>query len=314
MLRAVFDVMDKNHPAAKAARARARSGKLEGTAMMALDAGDQSAGSILRGIELLMKGELNPAANQFGVALRNAPDAPIASFFLGRLLRRGRARQGSRAAWERARAAKLQLPGLQVILADGWLRLGQPAEALEPLREALEREPQNDDIRRNLAIAQSHLGLHEQAYPTIVPFLERNPKDADALMVALHALYQVHIEGKTIGSAERGQSARPPTYARAYAAAKGPQLPLVEKWAEFLSRVTSRGEWDRTTAASSVRSRVSGRISCFGCTPTRRSTSLPPFSTSSVGMLRTPKRFAIPGFSSMFSFATFTRPASSDES
>ena len=51
--------------------------------MMALDAGDQSAGSMLRGIELLMKGELNPAANQFGVALRNPADAPIASFFLG---------------------------------------------------------------------------------------------------------------------------------------------------------------------------------------------------------------------------------------
>ena len=83
MLRAAYEVIDKNHPAAKAATARARSGKIEGTAMMALEAGDQTAGSMLRGIELLMKGDLNPAANQFGVALRNAPDAPIASFFLG---------------------------------------------------------------------------------------------------------------------------------------------------------------------------------------------------------------------------------------
>ncbi|MEO5741012.1 MAG: VWA domain-containing protein, partial [Vicinamibacterales bacterium] len=58
MLRAAFEVIDKNHPAAKAAIARARNGKIEGTAMMALDAGDQGAGSILRGIELLMKGDL----------------------------------------------------------------------------------------------------------------------------------------------------------------------------------------------------------------------------------------------------------------
>jgi tetratricopeptide (TPR) repeat protein len=235
MLRAAFAVIDKNHPAAKAAIARARSGKIEGTAMMALDAGDESAGSILRGIELLMKGDLNPAANQFGVALRNAPDAPIASFFLGACYAAAGRDKEAVSAWERARAAKLQLPALQVILADGLLRLGRPAEALEPLREALDREPQNDEIRRNLAVAQSHLGLHEQAYPTIVPFLERNPKDSDALMIALHALYQVHIEGKAIGSADEDK-ARAATYARAYAESQGPHVALVEKWAEFLSK------------------------------------------------------------------------------
>ena len=235
MLRAAYDVIEKNHPAAKGATARARSGKIEGTAMMALEAGDQTAGSMLRGIELLMKGDLNTAANQFGVALRNPADAPIASFFLGACYAAAGRDKEAVGAWERARAARVPLPALQVILADGWLRLGQPADALEPLREALERDPQNDDVRRNLAIAESHLGLHEQAYPTIVPFLDRNPKDADALMIALHALYQIHVEGKTIGSAAEDK-ARAATYAQAYADANGPQGALVKKWAEFLSR------------------------------------------------------------------------------
>jgi VWFA-related protein len=235
MLRAAYEVIDKNHPSAKAAIARARGGKIEGTAMMALEAGDQTAGSILRGLELLMKGDLNPAANQFGVALRNAPDAPIASFFLGACYAAAGRDKEAVAAWERARAAKLQLPALQLVIADAWLRLGQPADALEPLRQALERQPQDDDIRRNLAVAQSHLGLHEQAYPTIVQYLDRNPSDPDALMIALHALYQIHIEGKTIGSADEDK-AKAAAYARAYAAAKGPQAALVEKWAEYLSR------------------------------------------------------------------------------
>jgi Flp pilus assembly protein TadD len=235
MLRVVYDAFDKNHPAAKAATARARAGKIQGTALMALDAGDQAAGSLLRGIELLMKGDLNPAANQFGVALRNAPDAPIASFFLGACYAAAGRDKEAVSSWERARAAKLDLPVLQLVIADAWLRLGQPADALEPLRLALERQPQDDDIRRNLAIAQSHLGLHEQAYPTIVPYLERNPKDADALMIALHALYQIHIEGKTIGSAAEDK-AKAVEYARAYAAANGPQQALVEKWAEYLGR------------------------------------------------------------------------------
>ena len=235
MLRATFDVIDKNHPGAKNAIARARAGKLEGTALMALEAGDQNAGSILRGIELLMKGDLNPAANQFGVAARNTPDAPIASFFLGACYAAAGRDKEAVSAWQRARAAKLQLPALQVMLADGLLRLGQAADALDPLREALEKQPQGDDIRRNLAIAQSHLGLHEQAYVTVVPFLDRNPKDADALLIALHALYQVHIEGKTLES-EQEDRAKAAAYARAYAGTNGSQLPLVEKWAEFLTR------------------------------------------------------------------------------
>src|SRR5205085_5038393 len=83
MLRAVFDAMDKSHPSAKAALSKARNGQLEGTALMALDAGDQTAGALLRGLEFLTKGQLDPAATQFGVALRSAADSPLASFYLG---------------------------------------------------------------------------------------------------------------------------------------------------------------------------------------------------------------------------------------
>jgi tetratricopeptide (TPR) repeat protein len=235
MLRAVFEVMDKAHPAAKAATARARSGKLDGTALMALDAGDQAAGSILRGLELFMKGQLDPAANQFNVAARNAPDAPIAMFFLGACYAAAGRDKEAISAWERARAGQLDLPALQLVLAEGWLRLGQPGQALEPLGRAHERQPDNDAIRRSLAIAQSHVGQHEQAYKTIVPFLEKNTSDTDALLVALHALYQVRLEGRTIGTADEDK-ARAATYARAYAAAKGPQTALVEKWADFLQK------------------------------------------------------------------------------
>ena len=47
---------------------------------------------------------------------------------------------------------------------------------------------------------------------------------------ALQALYQVHSEGKTIGSAadDKRDAA---VYAQAYAQANGPMQPLVAKWA-----------------------------------------------------------------------------------
>jgi predicted Zn-dependent protease len=126
------------------------------------------------------------------------------------------------------------MPNLPVVLADGWLRMGQPAQALDPLKEALDKQPQNDAVRKNLAIAHSRLGMHDEAYSTITPYLQKNPNDIDALMVALHALYQRHAEGKSIGTVEEDK-AQAAQYARAYIAAKGPMQALVEKWAEFLS-------------------------------------------------------------------------------
>ncbi len=270
--------------------------------MMALDAGDQAAGSLLRGLELLMKGQLDQAANQFGVAMRNAPDSPLASFYLGACYAAAGRDKEAVSQWERARAAKLSLPALQAVLADGWLRLGRPADAVEPLREVLGREPQNDNVRRNLAIAQSYLGLHEQAYPTIVAVPGRNPSDIDALLVA-------HV--CAVSGARRGQD----HWKRLRRTKRRRPIPR-KRMRPPRVRMPRWSRSGRSSCRSSYASVFSSRrtISSFGCTPTSRSTTWPPFNTSRVGMLRTPKRFAVCGFSSMFSFATFTRPAISTDS
>src|SRR4029077_4936739 len=99
---AVFDVMDKSHPSAKAALAKAREGQFAGTALMALEAGDQAAGAVLRGLELLSKGQMDPAATQFGVALRNAPDSALASFYLGACYAAAGKDREAVTIWERA--------------------------------------------------------------------------------------------------------------------------------------------------------------------------------------------------------------------
>ena len=77
--------------------------------------------------------------------------------------------------------------------------------------------------------------MHEEAYATITPYLDKHPADVDALMVALSALYQVHSEGRSLGAAA-DDKVKAEQYARAYVAAKGPHAALVEKWAEFLAR------------------------------------------------------------------------------
>src|SRR5690242_1947584 len=73
---------------------------------------------------------------------------------------------------------------------------------------------------------------------------------------------------------------------------------------------------DREARAAPHATALSSRraISCLGCTPTSRSTSRPSFITSSVGIERSPKRAAVCGLSSTFSFTARTRPAHSPAS
>src|SRR5207244_2962822 len=118
ILRGVFDAMDKSEPSAKAALSKARGGQLEGTALMALDAGDQAAGAVLRGLEFLSKGQLDPAATQFGVALRNAPDSALASFYLGACYAAAGQDKEAITDWERARANNAEAPRVAADSAD----------------------------------------------------------------------------------------------------------------------------------------------------------------------------------------------------
>jgi len=68
-----MDALDKGRPALKATTTQVRSGRFDGAARQAFDAGDQLAAAFLRGLELFAKGDVNPAATQFTAALRIEP-------------------------------------------------------------------------------------------------------------------------------------------------------------------------------------------------------------------------------------------------
>ena len=98
--------------------------------------------------------------------------------------------------WQRASAAQLRAAGAAG--AHGQAQCGLASRrrrwSHSPRRSAGSRR--TIGLRKSLAIAQSRLGQHEQAYATIEPYLAKNRNDTDALMVALQAIYQVHSEGK----------------------------------------------------------------------------------------------------------------------
>jgi tetratricopeptide (TPR) repeat protein len=193
---------------------------------------------MLRGLEFLTKGQLDPAATQFNVALRSAPDAALASFYLGACYAAAGKDRDALVNWARSNAAQLQIPALPVVIAEAYLRQGQTAPAVGFLAEALAAQPKNDSLRKSLAIAQSNVALHDQAYDTIEPYIEAHPGDADALMVALQAIFQMHAEGKSIGSLEQDK-AKAAAYSKAYAAANGPNKALVDKWVQYLNTLSN---------------------------------------------------------------------------
>lgn len=230
-----LDALDRDRPALKATTAQVRSGNFVGAARQAFDAGDQLAAMFLRGLELLAANDLNKAAQQFDAALRLAPEFSPAAFYLGACFATaGRDREAA-TSWRRALSGRDQAPMQYASLGDALFRLGQGPDALAILRDGVAAWPEDAQLRRRLAIAYTLAGQHADALAAIEPYLAKTSTDHEALLVAVHAIYATHLEGRAVSNVERDRE-RMAVFARAYAAAKGPHAQLVAAWAGFVAK------------------------------------------------------------------------------
>jgi tetratricopeptide (TPR) repeat protein len=230
-----MDALDKGRPALKATTTQVRSGRFDGTARQAFDAGDQLAAAFLRGLELFAKGDINPAATQFTAALRIEPQFAPASFYLGACYAVGGRDKEAMTQWRTALLAAERAPVVYVSLADAVFRLGDEQLAIAPLRDAVSAWPADDELRRRLALAYALTLQHKDALATVEPYIAKHPGDHEALLVAVHAIYTAHLAGQPLLGGDADQE-RMATYSRAYAAAKGPHAALVSSWAAFVDK------------------------------------------------------------------------------
>jgi VWFA-related protein len=228
-----MDVLDRGRPALKSTTALVRSGKMEGTGLQALESGDQLAATFLRGLELYSKGDLNQAATQFSAALRVSPDFAPASFYLGACYAAAGRDKDAATAWRRALLGPDKTSVEYAALGDALMRLGDPQQAIAPLAEAVAKWPEDDEVRRRLALAYAAVPQHKDALATIEPYLAKHPTDHEALLIATHAIYASTLQGQPL-MGEREDRERMDKYARAYAAAKGPHASLVTTWAGYV--------------------------------------------------------------------------------
>ena len=98
------------------------------------------------------------------------------------------------------------------------MRLGDPQQAIAPLAEAVTKWPEDDQVRRRLALAYAAVPQHKDALATIEPYLAKHPADHEALLIATHAIYVSTLQGQPLVGVREDRE-RMDKYARAYAAA-----------------------------------------------------------------------------------------------
>jgi VWFA-related protein len=231
VLAAVLNAAEKARPAAKAAFAAARAGKIGPAALEALGAGDQVTAAFLRGVDFFAQGNDDRAMQQLQVAMQQAPTFAPTRLYLGALLA-----QGNR---HREAASLLQSVGPDVagsapvarMAGLSWLRSGDAHNAII----ALEKIGGTPDLAtsRTLALAYVAGNRPADAVPLLARYLEANPKDQEALLAGVYATYASHVPAPR-GESLAADKARAQTWAKAYLAQKGSHQGLVDAWIAYL--------------------------------------------------------------------------------
>lgn len=230
-----MDILDKGRPALKSTTMLVRAGKMKGTGLQALETGDQLAATFLRGLELYSNGDLDQAAVQFAAALRVSPDFDPALFYLGACFAAAGRDEAAATRWSTALSGADNLPLEYAALGDALFRMGDVGKAIAPLREALSKWPEDDQLRRRLATAYAITLQHKEALATIEPYVARHPSDHEAILIASHAIYASAVLGQPLaGGAEDRE--RMASYAAAYATAQGPHQTIISSWADFVRK------------------------------------------------------------------------------
>jgi VWFA-related protein len=224
VLSQMFDLVEKRSPTLKDAMVEARAGRYGPAALEALTAGDQTAASFLRGVELFSKGQLDQAATQLQLAAGPRREFFPAAFYLGAVFASvGRDRDAA-GVWQMSLGTEPRPAAVYTMVADARLRDGQPGSAIDILKPAYDREPANDDIARRLAVAYAITGRYADALPVADGYLARHSNEQELLLVAIVSQYELFRSGQVLSNVDRAKMKK---YAAAY---RGSEQALISKY------------------------------------------------------------------------------------
>jgi VWFA-related protein len=196
---------------------------------------DRLSPAFLKGVALLAKGQLEPAAAELRQALRIADDFLPAAFYLGACYAAGGRDEEAVGAWQTALVTEGDARIVYDVLTDALLRLDEAEQAIEVINEAHGRWPADDGLLLRLAVGQAMLQRRGDAVATLGPYLESHRTDTEAAALALRLIYEAHAAGGVIVSrdADREMAGK---YADRYRAAGGQNPALVARWMAFIGK------------------------------------------------------------------------------
>jgi VWFA-related protein len=204
-------------------------------AALASAGSDRLSVPFLRGLALLGKGDLEPAAAQFRAALRVDSEFLPAAFYLGACYAAGGRDREAVGAWQTSLVSESEARIVFDVLADALLRLGDGEQAESIIREALGRWPDDHRFVPRLSAAEAMQQRRAEALGTLDPYLERHPDDQSAWFLGMRILYDAHAGGGVV-STQAEDGSRASKYAAAYRSAGGPRVALVDRWAAFVQK------------------------------------------------------------------------------
>jgi tetratricopeptide (TPR) repeat protein len=196
--------------------------------------GDEAAASLLRGIGLYARGELEPAAGEFRRALRADSELSPAAFYLGACYAAGGRDREAVGAWQTTLASEHLDPAVFTLTTEAYVRLKDWPAALDVAREAAAAFPGDAAVQRELLRAEALGGRRADALTHIDGYIATNPTDHEVAMLGMKLLYDAAADGRPITS-PRDDLARFDRYLAAYRAAKGPEVALAERWKQVVA-------------------------------------------------------------------------------
>jgi uncharacterized protein HemY len=165
-----------------------------------------------------------------------APDAgdssPVLAYLAATFAASGHDLEAA-SAWQTALVDGSDFPEIYEWLGDALMRIRDLGQARMILEEAVAKWPSDLRFTKPLALLYATFGQGREAVRTLDRYLAATDDDIDALYMAVEWIYHLHVSGMVSRTkAEDARLAR--AYANRYERAKGPQLPLVKQWMDYI--------------------------------------------------------------------------------
>ena len=183
-------------------------------------------------VSSIASGDFGKAETMLKAVEPGDDSSPILAYLAAAFAASGHDREAA-SAWQTALIDGSEFPEIYQWLGDALMRVHDLGQARMILEEASAKWPADERFTKPMALLYATFGQGREAVRTLDRYLAGNPDDLEALSMGVEWIYHLHLAGTVARTkAEDAKQAR--AYANRYERAKGPQLPLVKQWIEYI--------------------------------------------------------------------------------